>query len=88
MSKRRQDDRCTSMVGLVDRARQRGIAISKELIAQIDDGFGNCGDGEDSFDALVGALSMIEVIDGRRMEQPADRSNAEVWEGWILGQTV
>ena len=76
------------MVGLVDRARQRGIAISKEFIAQIDDGFGNRGDGEDSIDALVGALRMIEVIDGRRMDQPADRNNAEVWERWILGQTV
>jgi hypothetical protein len=88
MSKRRQDDRRTAMVDLVDRARQQGIAFSDELITQVEDGFGARRDGEDAFDALIGALGMIEVLDGRRMECPTDRSGAEVWEGWILGQAI
>jgi len=45
------------------------------------------GRSKQTFDALIGALGMIEVIDGRRMEHPVNRNSAEVWEGWILGQT-
>ena len=65
------------MKGLCDRARQQGITFSEELIAQVEDGFGARADGEDAFDALIGALGMIEVTDGRRMEGPADRNSGD-----------
>jgi hypothetical protein len=54
----------------------------KELI----EGFGPSKSGEDSFDALLGLLSMIEVVDGRRDEGGASAKEALIWEGWILGQ--
>jgi hypothetical protein len=86
MSKRRQADRRSAMNGLLDWARQRSVTFSTELAAQIEDGFGARGDGEDAFDALIGALGMIEVTDGRRPERPASRERVDTWEGWILGQ--
>lgn len=45
MSKRRQDDRRTAMVGLVNWARQRGVTFSEELTTQVEDGFGARGGG-------------------------------------------
>jgi hypothetical protein len=86
MSKRRQDDRRAATAGLLDWARQRGIIFSNELIRLFEDGFGARSDGEDAFDALIGALGMIEVVDGRRLESPGDRNDDDRWEGWILGQ--
>jgi hypothetical protein len=88
MSKRRQEDRRAATVGLFDWARHRGITFSEELVTQVEDGFGASSDGEDAFDAFIGALSMIEVADGRRMERPFERTCREVWEGWILGQAA
>ena len=88
MSKRRQEDRRAAMVGLFDWARHRGITFSEALVTQVEDGFGASSDGEDAFDAFIGALSMIEVADGRRMERPFDRTGGEAWEGWILGQAA
>jgi hypothetical protein len=88
MSKRRQEDRRKAMVGLMDWARLHGNVFSGDLIAQIEDGFGARGSGEDPFDALMGLLGMIEVVDGRRAEYPSDRDDGEPWEGWILGQAA
>ncbi len=87
-SKKCQNDRRAAMTGLCDWARQRGITFSAELVAQLEDGFGARGGGDDKFDALIGVLGMIEVTDGRRMERPADHSSGAAWEGWILGQAA
>jgi Protein of unknown function (DUF429) len=87
MSKRRQSDRRAAMIELAEWAHQRDITFSKELTTQISAGFSTRGDDEDIFDAFVGGLGMIEVIDGRRIERPAVRGNADAWEGWIFGQT-
>ena len=85
MSKRRQDDRRSAMKGLCARGRQQGITFSEELVKQVEDGFGARRDGEDAFDALIGTLGMIEVVDGRRMESPGSGVGG-AWEGSILGQ--
>jgi hypothetical protein len=87
-SKRRQEDRRTTMANLLEWARRRAVTFSAELSTQVKDGFDARSDGEDKFDALIGLLGMIEVADGRRQEGPADRSNGAVWEGWILGQAA
>ncbi|MBM7322380.1 hypothetical protein JS562_04460 [Agrobacterium sp. S2] len=49
-------------------------------------GFGNGKDGEDRFDATVGLLGMIDVVDGRRTEGVPEADDVKTWEGWILGQ--
>jgi hypothetical protein len=85
-SKRRKEDRRTAMASLLDWARLNSNAFSPDLIAQIEDGFGSQSNGEDAFDALIGLLGMIEVVDGRRAEYPPSRDDGEGWEGWILGQ--
>lgn len=88
MSKRRQDDRRSIMAGLPGWAHQRRVEFSEQLLRQIDDGFGPRRDGEDAFDAFIGLLGMIEVVDGRRAECPVDRIGLSDWEGWVLGQAA
>lgn len=86
MSKRRRDDRQSVSAGLIKWAEERRVSFSPELGTQVASGFGESSSGEDSFDALVGLLGMIEVVDGRRPEAPITQRNRELWEGWILGQ--
>lgn len=85
MSKRRQDDRRAAMRGLPVWAARHGVFFEPELSALIADGFGTPDRGEDPFDALVGLLGMLEVVDGRRPAAPATAA-ADRWEGWIMGQ--
>lgn len=40
---------------------------------------------DDAFDALIGALGMIEVIEGRRPEHPGLTPEVRAIEGWMLG---
>ncbi len=84
MSKRRQDDRRVAMRGLPAWAEQHHTRFDTVLAARIADGFGTPGGGEDPFDALVGLLGMLEVVDGRRTAGPAAAQDR--WEGWIIGQ--
>ncbi len=85
MSKRRQDDRSAAMRDLPAWAARHGVSFSAELAARILDGFGTLDRGEDPFDALIGLLGMLEVVDGRRPALPATAS-PDRWEGWIMGQ--
>ena len=84
MSKRRQDDRRVAMRDLPAWAARHGVSFAPALAAQIGDGFGSLDRGEDPFDALVGLLGMLEVVDGRRSAGPA--AAQDPWEGWIMGQ--
>jgi hypothetical protein len=83
-SKRRQSDRAKFAAGLLSWALSNNVMLAPELISLIDEGFGSRAAGEDAFDAVMGLLGMIEVVDGRRSEGPLHRSE---WEGWILGQS-
>ena len=83
-SKRRQSDRASFASQLHDWAGTRRLRLAPALAALITDGFGPAPSGEDSFDALLGLLAMIEIVDGRRPAAPATVDR--VWEGWILGQ--
>jgi hypothetical protein len=65
-------------------AQRSGVNLAGDVREQILDGFGPSKSGDDPFDALVGLLSMIEVVDDRRDEGRAPSGDA--WEGWILGQ--
>jgi hypothetical protein len=86
MSKQRQGDRRTAMTELHLWAAEREITFSADLQAQIKDGFGGSKSGEDPFDSLAGALSMIEVAMGRRRDLPPSLK-VDRWEGWILGRS-
>ncbi len=86
MSKRNRDDRRTAMRDLAAWADRHGVVFQAELAAQVADGFGPSERAEDPFDALIGVLGMIEVLDGRRPAGPAMQAVPDRWEGWIMGQ--
>jgi hypothetical protein len=72
---------------LVARCADLSIVLSEELKATIQDGFGTRKSGEDPFDAVIGLLGMIEVVEGRRPAAPAAIPNVQ-WEGWIFGKGI
>lgn len=84
-SKRRRVDRAAKADALLDHARRHDIAVEADLDALIRDGFGTHASGEDRFDAVLGAMKMIEVVEGRRPERTASPPD-DRWEGWILGR--
>jgi hypothetical protein len=55
-------------------------------LALIEDGFGASRHAEDPFDALIGLLSMLEVVLGHRAEGSPELDEVRRVEGWILGQ--
>lgn len=86
-SKRRQSDRQLQGDGLLMWAAGRHeVHISPGLELAIRDGFSAHPTGEDQFDAVVGLMSMLEVVTGHRSDgAPGSSASPEV-EGWILGQ--
>jgi hypothetical protein len=87
-SKRIQENRRIAGVAMINRAETQGVIFTAEARHEILDGFGPSKSGEDPFDATVGLLSMIEVVDGRRAEGRPPTDEIAVWEGWILGQAA
>lgn len=85
-SKRQQDGRRSVAGHLLRWLENRPHVDGSELQSLISDSFGNSKDGEDRFDAAVGLLSMIDVVDGRRGEGVPEADDVKTWEGWILGQ--
>ncbi len=86
--KRVQRNRAANASILAGWARRAGVELAADLVAEIEDGFGDRADGEDRFDAVVGLLGMLNVLLGRRGEgHPRDDTGLAV-EGWILGQGV
>lgn len=62
------------------------MRLFPELIQQIESGFSADKSGEDPFDALVGLVSMLDVVSGRRRVAPPLDDEVRRVEGWILGQ--
>jgi hypothetical protein len=85
-SKRVQEDRRNAGAKVIPWAESRGVTFAHDAQEKLLDGFGPSGSGEDPFDALVGLLSMIEVVDRRRADGSASGTDRITWEGWILGQ--
>lgn len=85
-SKRRQEGRAAQQGAILDWAQRRPAHLTDELSAQVVDGFGPSKDAEDPFDALLGLLSMVEVVLGYRGAGAPDRDEVRTVEGWILGQ--
>jgi hypothetical protein len=64
----------------------RPVVWHDGLRAVVEDGFGPEESGEDSFDAVVGLLSMLDVVlNYRAAGAPLDPTVRRV-EGWIFGQ--
>jgi hypothetical protein len=85
-SKQRQSDRRAAAASLLTNSSKYGIQFSSAASAALADGFGPLKSGEDPFDAALGLLGMIEVVDGQRQAAPAS-AEALQCEGWILGQS-
>ena len=86
-SKRRQADRRHWGGQMLAWAAERqDVRLSSDLGAAVRDGFSGDPTGEDRFDAVVGLMSMLEVITGRRDEGVDASAAAMQVEGWIFGQ--
>jgi hypothetical protein len=86
--KRSQAARAANAGTLLAWAAANGVALHPALEADAGDGFGPAADAEDRFDAVVGAMGMLNVVLGNRPPgEPADPVTRRV-EGWILGQLV
>ncbi len=84
-SKRNQADRRDDAAPLLAWAADNDVVLSAALAADIRDGFGPGGDGEDRFDATVGLFGMLNVVFGHRTPgDPRDPVRRDL-EGWILG---
>ncbi len=87
-SKRCQADRRGQGDGLLLWARKRGVTLSERLRTMICDGFGAGESAEDPFDAVLGLMSMIEVLLGHRSPGRHPESAIREVEGWIFGQEL
>jgi len=84
-SKRSQADRRALATRIFEVMNDLRIKPSAELNISIGFGFGNESSGEDAFDSLIGALGIINVLNGNRPDTPP--LAVDMWEGWVLGQT-
>lgn len=84
-SKRRQADRQRVGQSILSWLGARAGIDASAVLPHITEGFGSDGAGEDRFDAIVGLLGMLEVVDGRSDEGVPAIGEVRKWEGWILG---
>ncbi len=87
-SKRRQTGRQHVAPMLEDRIVRKGYRLEDGFSDLIRHGFTASPSGEDQFDALVGLLGMLDVVEDDRPDSfTMDRQTTE-WEGWIFGQAA
>lgn len=84
-SKRNRDGRQRVGRHILDWLDARRAIDAAALRPLIRDGFGDKDRDEDPFDATIGLLGMLEVVDGRRAEGAPTDEAVRTWEGWILG---
>jgi hypothetical protein len=84
--KRSQAKRREFVPKIFEWLEERSISLSKDVSAQLQDGFGAAADGEDRFDAFCGACGMIEIANGCRADGAPHDPDIRNFEGWILGQ--
>lgn len=85
-SKRRPSDRAALAPALRRHADRWGIEMDNATRGALRAGFGPRAEGEDPFDALIGLLAMIEIVEGRHPEAPDRLPDETGVEGWILGR--
>lgn len=85
-SKTSQTHRASKAEAILAWAKVKAVDLSA-VEPVLTDGFGVSKSGEDPFDALLGLLAMIAVVDGDLQEATATlKSEKARWEGWILGR--
>lgn len=87
-SKRRGEDRRAKGSALLAAADRIPVTLDPELEALVSAGFGHQPGGEDSFDAVVGLLGMIDVIEGGGPTELFPDETVRSVEGWMLGLPV
>jgi hypothetical protein len=85
-SKRRHADRQAYAPFLRQALSRLAVAAEAALDAAVDDGFGADPAGEDRMDSLFGALCVLSVVTGHRIDHIPEDPWIRSWEGWVLGQ--
>jgi hypothetical protein len=85
--KRHPMDRQSMGKALLTCGKRSSVFFRKKLEEAVLDGFGPGESGEDPFDAVLGLISMIEVILGHRTEGAPTAPAIRDVEGWIFGMT-
>jgi Protein of unknown function (DUF429) len=89
--KRRLKDRKSKSKIILDWAKHHNVVLGEHSQNAVRSGFDHSSGGEDAFDAFLGLLMMIEVVEGRQTEateqfMAAASSGRIGLEGWILGR--
>lgn len=84
--KRSQEARARNASRLLQALSQAGATPSAALRRSLEEGFGDGAEGEDAFDALVGATGMLWVLKGLRPTGLPSLSSVRSIEGWVLGR--
>jgi hypothetical protein len=87
-SKRRHADRCATAGALMTAVDQQAAVPEDAMRRAVLDGFGADAAGEDRFDSVLGVLCVLNVLAGRRPDAAPADPWIQLWEGWVLGQTI
>jgi hypothetical protein len=87
-SKRRLSDRAAYIPALRAVLSRLGAGVDAAASAMLEAGFGADAAAEDRFDSFLGALCVLSVASGRRLDFVPDDPMIRQWEGWVLGQTA
>jgi hypothetical protein len=87
-SKRRPADRAAYAPGLRLAMSRLDVVGEAAAEAMIDTGFGADAAAEDRFDSFLGALCVLSVAIGQRVDFVPPDPLIRQWEGWVLGQTA
>jgi hypothetical protein len=85
-SKRARAGRASVMPALATTMREAGIRPDAALSAMMVDAFGSEAASEDRFDCVIGLLTVIAMLDGRRADFVPEDPMIRTFEGWVLGQ--
>ncbi|MBE0409568.1 MAG: hypothetical protein IBX69_07535 [Anaerolineales bacterium] len=84
--KRDQVVRASNAGILISIANILEIQLEPALRADLLSGFGPSQSGEDTFDAIIGLLGMLNILSGKRPFDDPDDFDIRHIEGWIFGQ--
>ncbi len=86
--KRVQAERRNNADTLFAWAQSSGVTLAQDLQEDITSGFGPSADGEDSFDAAIGLMGMLNVLLGKQPPGEPEDDEIRQIEGWILGMDL
>ncbi len=87
-SKTKADGRASNAPALLHWIERSPVKVRAGLEEMIRAGFSPRSIGEDQFDAFVGLLGMLDVVEGKLSAGAPLDPDIIRWEGWILGQKI